>query len=81
MILVSAHLSCRAEKTDISMKRVLSTLSEEFGNIFHNVRLLFPLESGKKTVIRLSLMLAQTVIYCAMKHIIMNITPDSTRQS
>ena len=59
MILVSAHLSCKVEKMDILQKRGLSTLSDESENIFHNVRSLFPLESGKKTVIRHSLMLAQ----------------------
>ena len=48
---------------------------------FHNVRSLFPLESGKKTVIRHSLMLAQTVISCAMRLTILNITLSSTRQS
>ena len=59
----------------------LSTLSDESENIFHNVRSLFPLESGKKTVIRHSLMLAQTVISCAMRLTILNITLSSTRQS
>lgn len=81
MILVSAHLSCKVEKMDILQKRGLSTLSDESENIFHNVRSLFPLESGKNTVIRHSLMLAQTVISCAMRLTILNITLSSTRQS
>ena len=55
--------------------------TDESENIFHNVRSLFPLESGKKTVIRHSLMLAQTVISCAMRLTILNITLSSTRQS
>ena len=62
MIWDFAHLSCKVEKMDILQKSGLSTLSDESENIFHNVRSLFPLESGKKTVIRHSLMLAQTVI-------------------
>ena len=74
-------LSCKVEKMDILQKRGLSTLSDESENIFHNVRSLFPLESGKKTVIRHSLMLAQTVISCAMRLTILNITLSSTRQS
>ena len=81
MILVSAHLSCKVEKMDILQKRGLSTLSDESENIFHNVQSLFPLENGKKTVIRHSLMLAQTVISCAMRLIILNTTLSSTRQS
>ena len=81
MILVSAHLSCKVEKMDILQKRGLSTLSDESENISHNVRSLFPLESGKKTVIRHSLMLAQTVISCAMRLTILNITLSSTHQS
>ena len=81
MILVSAHLSCKVEKMDILQKSGLSTLSDESENIFHNVRSLFPLESGKKTVIRHSLMLAQTVISCAMRLTILNITLSSTHQS
>ena len=81
MIWDFAHLSCKVEKMDILQKRGLSTLSDESENIFHNVRSLFPLESGKKTVIRHSLMLAQTVISCAMRLIILNTTLSSTRQS
>lgn len=71
----------KVEKMDILQKRGLSTLSDESENIFHNVRSLFPLESGKNTVIRHSLMLAQTVISCAMRLTILNITLSSTRQS
>ena len=81
MIWDFAHLSCKVEKMDILQKRGLSTLSDESENTFHNVRSLFPLESGKKTVIRHSLMLAQTVISCAMRLTILNITLSSTRQS